>query len=494
MVQSAAKTVKQYLDELPEEKRGAISKVRSVVKKNLPKGYRETMSYGMITYEIPLASYPDTYNKQPLCYAGLAAQKNFNTLYLMDCYADPKQRKRLEDAFRKSSKKMDMGKSCLHFQSPDDLPLDAIGEIIASTPPEKMIEVYEAGRGKRGWTATKRAGAAKKRGGAAKKRAGRAMVIALMAMLAGCAREASESMTETTALEPGEGMVEVAGGKVWYRVVGEGTATPAILLHGGPGAPSYYLKPLLALGDERPVVIYDQLGAGRSDHVTDTTLFTIDRFVDELETLRAHLGIERFHLYGNSWGSILAVEYYLRHPEGVESLVLSGPALSIPMWLHAADSLVATLPESSRMAIERNEAAGTFDAPEYQAAMMEFYGMYLARRQPWSADIDSTFAQLGLPVYNYMWGPSEFTATGTLQQYDVTGRLGEIRVPTLFVVGEHDEATPAAARHYQSLVPGAEIAVIPGAAHLSMQDEPELELQAIREFLSRVEARAELAR
>lgn len=149
MVQSKATTVKQYLDELPPERRREIAKVRSVVRKNLPKGYRETMNGGMISYGLSLERYPDTYNKQPLCYAALAAQKNFNTLYLMGAYGDPKQRKRLEDAFRKSGKKMDMGKSCLHFRTADNLPLEAIGEIIASTPPEKMIEMYEAARPKK---------------------------------------------------------------------------------------------------------------------------------------------------------------------------------------------------------------------------------------------------------------------------------------------------------------------------------------------------------
>jgi hypothetical protein len=151
MVQSKARTVKEYLDELPADRRKEIAKVRSVVRKNLPKGYRERMGWGLISYEVPLETYPDTYNKKPLCYAGLAAQKNFNTLYLMGAYGDPKQRKRLEDAFKQSGKKMDMGKSCLHFRTADDLPLEAIGEIIASTPPERTIAQYEAARrGRRG--------------------------------------------------------------------------------------------------------------------------------------------------------------------------------------------------------------------------------------------------------------------------------------------------------------------------------------------------------
>ena len=149
MVQSKAKTVKEYLDELPADRRKEIAKVRSVVRKNLPKGYREAVGFGMISYGIPLERYPDTYNKQPLGYAGLAAQKNFSTLYLMGAYGDPKQRKRLEEAFKRSGKKMDMGKSCLHFRKADDLPLDAIGEIIGSTPPEKMIAMYEAARPKK---------------------------------------------------------------------------------------------------------------------------------------------------------------------------------------------------------------------------------------------------------------------------------------------------------------------------------------------------------
>ena len=148
MVISKARTVKEYLDELPADRRKEIAKVRSVVRKNLPKGFRETINWGMICYEIPLERYPDTYNKQPLATAALAAQKNFNSIYLTGGYADPKRRKRLEDAFKKSGKKMDMGVSCLHFRKADDLPLDAIGEIIASTPPETMIAMYESARGK----------------------------------------------------------------------------------------------------------------------------------------------------------------------------------------------------------------------------------------------------------------------------------------------------------------------------------------------------------
>jgi len=146
MARSEAATVQQYLDELPEERRSVLAAVRKVVRRHLPAGYKETMNWGMITYEVPLARYPDTYNGQPLCYAGLAAQKGYFALYLMGAYGDPRQLAALKQAFKKAGKKLDMGKSCLRFRTLDDLPLEAIGEVIASTPPEELIERAEKSR------------------------------------------------------------------------------------------------------------------------------------------------------------------------------------------------------------------------------------------------------------------------------------------------------------------------------------------------------------
>jgi hypothetical protein len=146
MVRSAAKTVPQYLASLPADRRKVVAAVRKVIRANLPAGYRETMNWGMINYEIPLSRYPKTYNGQPLCYAGLAAQKNNYALYLMSVYGDSEQAARLREQFRKAGKKLDMGKSCIRFRRLQDLPLDAIGRVIASTPVETHIERYEASR------------------------------------------------------------------------------------------------------------------------------------------------------------------------------------------------------------------------------------------------------------------------------------------------------------------------------------------------------------
>ena len=149
MAKSKARTPEEYLAELPEDRREVIAKVRAVIKRNLPKGYQETMNWGALSYEVPLERCPNTYNKQPLSYVALAAQKNFYTLHLI-CAYHPKQRKILKDAFKKIGEKMDMGKACLHFKSLDDLPLPAIGKFIASVPVDKLIEFYQKARESRG--------------------------------------------------------------------------------------------------------------------------------------------------------------------------------------------------------------------------------------------------------------------------------------------------------------------------------------------------------
>ena len=204
-------------------------------------------------------------------------------------------------------------------------------------------------------------------------------------------------------LTPGEGYIPVTGGKVWYRIVGTGKGTPLLVLHGGPGVPSYYLNPLAALGDDRPVVFYDQLGCGRSDQPADTSLYTVQGYVERLGQVRKALGLDKVDIYGHSWGSMLAVDYMLTQPKGVEKLVLAGPALSIPRWVHDADSLLATLPDSLQEVIHRNEAAGTTDSAEYQNAVGAFYAQYLCRVQPWPADVDSSFERMGEPWSTTTW-------------------------------------------------------------------------------------------
>jgi proline iminopeptidase len=290
-----------------------------------------------------------------------------------------------------------------------------------------------------------------------------------------------------SALEPGDGYIKTANGKIWYRVVGSGDATPLLLLHGGPGVPSDYLDGMKLLADDRPVIFYDQLGCGRSDRTNDTSLWSIDYFVTEIDTVRKALGLEKIHLYGHSWGTILGAEYMFRKPEGVQSLILASPALSIPRWVADADTLVATLPDSMQKTIAECEVEETFDTPAYQAAVGEYYSRYLARKQPWSAHLDTAFANIGQGVYVYMCGPNEFTISGTLKDYDCTDRLDEITVPTLLICGQFDEARPQTVAYYQSKIPNSQMVIIENAGHLTMHDQPEENAKAIRKFLQTVE-------
>jgi len=146
MVQSKAETVEKYLEELPEDRKATISEIREMILEHLPEGYRESMNWGMISYEIPLERYPDTYNGKPLGYVALAAQKNHNALYLMSIYMDEERQQWLKEQFEEAGKKLDMGKSCIRFKKPGDLPLEAIGKVIGETTPEQFIETYERSR------------------------------------------------------------------------------------------------------------------------------------------------------------------------------------------------------------------------------------------------------------------------------------------------------------------------------------------------------------
>lgn len=145
-MQSSAKTVEEYINSLPEERREAISKIRKVILKNLPKGYKEGMQYGMIAYYIPLSRYPNTYNGQPLSYVALASQKNHMAVYLSNIYGDPELEAWFKKRYKASGKPMDIGKSCVRFRKLEHLPLDLIGEAVAKTTPEEYIKMYETSR------------------------------------------------------------------------------------------------------------------------------------------------------------------------------------------------------------------------------------------------------------------------------------------------------------------------------------------------------------
>jgi len=286
---------------------------------------------------------------------------------------------------------------------------------------------------------------------------------------------------------PGEGFIDVPGGPVWYKVVGTGSGLPILNLHGGPGGTSGGNALLEPLGDQRPVIRYDQLGTGRSGRPDDLSLWTVERFVEELHAIRLALGLERFHLRGHSWGASLAGAYVLaKGTDGIASVTFSSPLLSTPLWVADANYLRAQLPEDVQATLTKHEQAGTTDSEEYREASNVFYERHVRRGEAVET-MDCEDAPWNAVIYNYMWGPTEFHATGTLVDFDLTDRLREIDVPVLFITGEFDEARPETVARFQQQVPGSQFIVIKGVAHASLSRAPEVYRQALEKFLDWVE-------
>lgn len=291
----------------------------------------------------------------------------------------------------------------------------------------------------------------------------------------------------SSSILPHEGYVQVKGGRVWYRVFGEGKGTPIMMLHGGPGGTSRSFYQFEEIGKDRPVIIFDQLGGGRSDYHTDSTLLTVDNFVEQVEAVRKELGLTSFYLHGHSWGTALALEYYLKYPQAVKAISFNSPYFSTKVWKADADTLIASLPDSIQQYIKTGEQTHTFDSPEYQRANTFFAKNFGLRTERKKSELDTAEAKSNKFIYRYMWGPTEFTATGSLLNYDRIESLRTIQVPVLFITGEFDEARPQTVQRFQQMVHGAKFAVISKAGHSTMHDNKEENIKVLKAFLTEVE-------
>lgn len=291
---------------------------------------------------------------------------------------------------------------------------------------------------------------------------------------------------------PDDGFVDVVGGRVAFRVIGGGSGTPLLVIHGGPGGSSCsFTKSMTAIAAERPIILYDQLGSGYSDRITDLEhQAVLDRFVSELTFIRQELGLDEVHLLGSSWGAAVALEYLLTaKPKGVRSVTFAGPLISTTRWLRDASVLLSRLPEETQAAVRTASATGEFGTPEFRAADSTFSVEYMrhVRDREWDRSDCDREPRGDSGLYEHMWGPCEFVCTGTLRHYERVERLPELALPVLWLVGEYDEVRPETAREFQALVPGSALTVIPNAGHASDIDQPEAFNDAVREFLRRVE-------
>ena len=288
-----------------------------------------------------------------------------------------------------------------------------------------------------------------------------------------------------------EGFVSHNGYRTYYRVAGDLTSrrAPLVLLHGGPGLPHGYFEPLAALADERAVVFYDQLGCGRSDHPADDSLWTFDTFVSELDAVVAHLELERFSLLGHSWGGWLALEWRLRRPRpALAGLVLASTCASLPAFARMTRALKVTLPLETQDALDRHEAAGTTDDPEYDAASFAYIRTFMVRADPIPEFLLAAAAQKNGHIADVMQGP-EWNVNGRIAEWDVTARLGEIDVPTLVTSGRFDEMTPWVVEPLVAGIRDAEWVVFDASAHVAHVEEPDRYVTVVRDFLRRVDDR-----
>jgi proline iminopeptidase len=284
-------------------------------------------------------------------------------------------------------------------------------------------------------------------------------------------------------LQQGEGFVEVEGGKIWYGIIGEGDNTPLLCLHGGPGGTSKSYYNLSEISKERPVILFDQLGTGRSDYHEDTTLLKVELLVEQVKAIKSELNLNEFYLVGGSWGAALALEYYDHYPEGIKGIIFNSPYFSTPIWTKDAAILVSELPDSIQTAIHIAERDSVFDTDSYKAANSFFASRHGRRKELVKHPFDSVKSNGNTFIYNYMWGPSEFTATGTLKNYDNVQSLKKVKVPALFTTGEFDEARPETVKKLSQMVHDAKFVIIPDAGHSTLNDNRQAVVTAIQEFL-----------
>ncbi len=293
-----------------------------------------------------------------------------------------------------------------------------------------------------------------------------------------------------------EGRMVWNGHETWYRVVGDldpgSERTPVVICHGGPGASHDYCEPIAELRRfGRACVLYDQIGCGKSQHLPDASadFWTPQLFRDELGELTRHLGIgSRYAVVGQSWGGMLAMEYALDHPSGLRGMVVADSPASMMLWVSEANRLRADLPPDVQSVLTKHEEAGTTDDPEYEVAVRVFYDRHLCR-VPWPDCLQRSFDQIAVDptVYHTMNGPSEFHVIGSLQGWDITDRLHEIRTPTLLVSGRYDEATPLIVGQIHERIPGADWAMFEDSSHLPHIEESEAFLERVERFLQTID-------
>jgi len=288
-------------------------------------------------------------------------------------------------------------------------------------------------------------------------------------------------------------MVSVDGRyRVWTKRRGSGPIR-MLTLHGGPGCTHEYFECFEDFLPQRGLEFfyYDQLGSAYSDQPDDPGLWTVERFREEVEQVRAALGLEDFYLYGHSWGGLLAIEYALEYQQHLKGLIVSNMVASIPSYVSSITELRRQLPREVLEVLEKYEAAGDYDAPEYTEILFEHvYSKHICRVSPWPEPLLRMFRHMNGQVYNTMQGPNEFVVTGNFKDLDRWHDLHRITVPTLLLGARFDTMCQTDIERMGQLMPASRVSICDQGSHCAMYDDQEAYFRHLLQFVSDVEAGA----
>ncbi|EGN96620.1 hypothetical protein SERLA73DRAFT_184717 [Serpula lacrymans var. lacrymans S7.3] len=283
--------------------------------------------------------------------------------------------------------------------------------------------------------------------------------------------------------------------KTWYKVVGDlksRSRRPLVVLHGGPGSTHDYVAEIADVASlySIPVILYDQLGNGRSTHLPekngDVEFWTVQLFIDELKNLLSFFEIQDdFALLGQSWGGMLAASFAVQQPKGLKKLVLADSPSSMPLWVEVANKLRKELPQEIQDALTKHEEAGTIHDKEYIDATLVFYSRHLCRISPMPQGLLTSFHYMDKDptVYYTMNGPTEFHITGSLKNWSIIEDAHKIVVPTLLINGRYDEAQDEVLLPYFRAIPKVKWVQFAESSHVPHTEERERYMQVLESFL-----------
>ena len=280
--------------------------------------------------------------------------------------------------------------------------------------------------------------------------------------------------------------IEVDGYKVVAYSFGSGSET-VFCLNGGPGLPCDYLREAHSCLIDKGyrIVAFDQLGTGASDRPTDKGLWTIGRYVEETETVRQALGLGKVHMLGHSWGGWLAIDYALTYPENLQTLILEDTVADMPHLISELERLRSALGAETVAMMQKHEAQGTYNHPEYLAAITILNYRHVCRLPEWPAPVRRSLDDWNMGPYETMQGPNEFLYIGNLKDWNRIPDLQHLTMPVLITTGEHDELTPACALRMKLALRDAELKVFANASHMPFYENPHDYYPALLDFLSR---------